>query len=143
MNKTEYDDIKVNLIKKSLEKDKSDVYVPIERRKKQDDRLNFINLMCVFLWGIVVFILAVIAKAGKSISYITYNNLLWLDAGFWNIDLLKTALYITMGCILLCTFAIMLNFTRKKRRTDKIKKPLLFCEMVCFIILIFLILKLY
>ena len=33
MGKSEYDDIKANLIKKSLEKDKTEVYVPIERRK--------------------------------------------------------------------------------------------------------------
>ena len=44
MSKTEYDEIKANLIKKSLEKNKTDVYVPIERRKKDDARLNFINL---------------------------------------------------------------------------------------------------
>jgi len=143
MNKNEYDDIKANLIKKSLEKNKTDVYVPVERRKKIDGRLNFLNLMCIFCCGMVLIIIATITKAGKDIGYIFNNKLLFLDSTFWNIELLNIALIITIICIVLCTISIILNFTRNKRRTDKIKKPLIICEMISLLIFIFLILKLY
>lgn len=143
MNKTEYDEIKANLIKKSLEKDKNDVYIPIERRKKTDNRLNFINLMCLLAWGAFFIIIAVIIKAGRSVSYISKNNLLWLPLNFWRADLLRIALIITIICVFVCSLSILLNFTRHKRRTDKIKKSLIFCEINCLIIGVFLILKLY
>jgi len=143
MKMTEYDEIKVNLIKKSLEKDKTDVYVPIERRKGSDGRLKFINIMCFLVWAVLLIITALVEKAGKSIAHITANNLWQLPVEFWRVDLLNAALYITIGCIFICTLCIILNFTRHKRRTDRIKKSLVICEMICFAITVFLILKLY
>ena len=43
MYKSEYDEIKANLIKKSLEKDKTEVCVPVERRKGNDGIITFIK----------------------------------------------------------------------------------------------------
>ena len=143
MNRTEYDDIKANLIKKSLEKDKTDVYIPVERRKKSDNRLNFINLMCFLVWGALFIIIAIIVKAGRSVAYINKHDLLWLSSNFWRTDLLNIALIATIICIFVCTVSIILNFTRHKRRTDRIRKSLIICQIICFIIGIFLILKLY
>ena len=65
MFKSEYDEIKANLIKKSLEKDKTDVYVPVERRKGNDIRLKIINLMCFLVWGVLIIILAIIMVIQK------------------------------------------------------------------------------
>lgn len=138
----EYDDIKVNLIKKSLDQKEQEVIVPEERRKGNDGVLQFINLMCIWLWGILVIILATISKAGKSINNITKNKLLWASSEFWEIDLLKTSLIITIICIFICTVTILLNLTRYKRHTDRIKISLIICEIIAFIIGIFLILKL-
>ena len=143
MIRTEYDDIKVNLIKKSLEKDKSDVYVPVERRKGNDTRLKFINLMCFLLWSVLFMIMAVIEKAGKSIVNITQNDLLWKDLSFWESNLLGLALSITIGCIIVCSICIILNLTRYKRRSDRIRKSLILCEIIFFIIGIFLSFKLF
>lgn len=142
MHRTEYNDIKVNLIKKSLDQKEQEVIVPEERRKGNDGVLQFINLMCIWLWGILLIILAIISKAGKSINYITQNKLLWASSEFWEIDLLKTSLIVTIICIFICTITILLNFTRHRRRTDRIKKSLVICEIIAFIIGIFLILKL-
>ncbi len=143
MNKTEYDEIKANLIKKSLEKDKTDVYVPLERRKGPDGILNIINLMCFLIWGALFIIISVIVKAGESVAYIKNNDLLWLASNFWNLDLLKIAFFMTVSCIFVCTISIILNFTRNKRRSDRIRKSLIFCEFGCFIVAIFLMLKIY
>jgi len=143
MNKTEYDEIKVNLIKKSLEKNKTEVYVPVERRKGQDSILKFINLMCFFSWGIIFIILSLIEKAGKSISNIINNDLLWIQKEFWNVNLLEIAFVITVICSVVCTTCIILNLKRCRRRTDKIKKSLVFCELICFAVATFLIWKLY
>lgn len=141
MFKSEYDEVKANLIKKSLEKDKTDVYVPVERRKGNDVRLKIINLMCFLVWGVLIIILAIIERAGKSIMNITRNDLLWQPLSFWDINLLNIALCFTIGCMIICTICIILNFTRHKRRSDKIKKSLVIVECLCFIIAIFLIVK--
>lgn len=143
MNRTEYDDVKLNLIKKSLEKESGEVYIPNERRRGNDGRLKFINLMCFFIWGIVVFIFAIIEKAGNSISYIISNDLLWKTSEFWKIDFLKLALIVTICSIVICTICILLNLTRYRRRSDRIKKSLIIAEIISFIIGIFLILKLF
>jgi len=143
MNKTESDDIKVNLIKKSLEKNKTDVYVPVERRKGIDGRLNFINLMCILLSGAILSVIALIIKAGKNLVYIQNNNLLWATLEFWNADLLKLAFLVNIVCMIMCMFCIILNFTRRRRRTDKIKKILIVYEVIGFIISVFLFVKLY
>lgn len=142
MHRTEYNDIKVSLIKKSLDQKEQEVIVPEERRKGNDGVLQFINLMCIWLWGILLIILSIISKAGKSINHITENKLLWAPSEFWEIDLLKTSLIVTIICISICTITILLNFTRHRRRTDRIKKSLIICEIIAFIIGIFLILKL-
>lgn len=143
MHRTEYNDVKVNLIKKSLEQNDREVIVPIERRKGEDGRLQFINLMCFLLWGVILIIIAIITKAGKNVAYISENKLLWLPSNFWEIDLLKTSLIVTIVCICICTISIILNFTRHRRRTDRIKRSLIICEIISFIIGIFLILKLF
>ena len=143
MNKTEYDEIKANLIKKSLEKNNKDVYVPVERRKGNDGILNFINLICFLIWGAMFIIFSLIVKAGRSVAYISKNDLLWLSSTFWRTNLLNIALFVTIGSIVVCTICIILNFTRHRRRTDRIKKSLIIGEAVCFIIGIFLILKLF
>jgi len=143
MFKSEYDEVKANLIKKSLEKDKTEVYIPIERRKGKDIRLKFINLMCFLVWTMLFIILAIIEKAGRSITHITENDLLWRSSSFWKVNLLNVALYITIGCMLTCFICILLNFTRYKRRNDRIKKSLIIVEVLCFIIAIFLGLKLF
>jgi len=143
MYKSEYDEVKANLIKKSLEKDKTDVYIPIERRKGKDTILKFINFICFLGWIVVVLILAIIEKAGNSILYITKNDLLFQPSNFWNVRLLNKALIATIACFCVCAICIILNFTRHKRRTDRIKRSLIYCQLICFIIGIFLILKLY
>lgn len=143
MNRTEYDEIRANLIKKSLERSKTDVYVPVERRKKEDGILNFINLVCFLGWGALFIVVSIIVKAGRSVAYINNNELLWLPSNFWRVDLLRVAMYVTIGCICVCTISIVLNFARHKRRTDRIKKSLIFCEIIGFLIGVFLILKLY
>jgi len=143
MNRTEYDDVRLNLIKKSLEKENTEVYIPNERRHGNDSRLIFINLMCFLIWGIVICILAIIEKAGKSISNIVSNDLLWSSSELWQIDLLKLALTVTICSIIICTICILLNLTRYRRRSDKIKKSLIIAEITSFIIGTFLILKLF
>lgn len=142
MHRTEYNDIKVNLIKKSLDQKEQEVIVPEERRKGEDGILQFINLMCIWLWGILLIILAIIAKAGKNINYITQNKLLWAPSEFWAVDLLKTALIATAICIVFCTITIILSFTRHRRRSDRINRSLVICEILSFIIGLFLIIKL-
>ena len=143
MFKSEYDEVKANLIKKSLEKDKTDVIVPIERRKGKDFRLKFINIMCFIIWTILFIIIAIIEKAGVSFAYIAENDLLWVNIAFWKANLLNAAFICTIICIIICSLCIILNFTRLKRRSDRIKKSLIVGELFCFIIGIFLIFKLY
>ncbi len=143
MNRTEYDEIRANLIKKSLEKDKTDVYIPKDRRKGEDGILKFINLISFLSWGAFFIIISVITKAGRSVAYINANDMFWLPVNFWKKDLLNIALYITFGCIFICAVSIILNFKRKRRRTDRINKSLIICEIASFIIGMFLILKLY
>lgn len=143
MNKTEYDDIKANLIKKSLEKDKKDVYPPVERRKGEDGRLSFIKLMSLLVWAIVLIMLGFVVKAGKSFSYIKQNNMFFANSDLWNVELLRIAMRINIVCFIVCGIVIGLNFTRNKRRNDRIKKSLIFCKLVCFVVMLFLFLKLY
>ena len=143
MNKTEYDEIQVNLIKKSLDKDKKDLYIPVERRKGEDGVLKFINLVCFLSWGVVFIIFSIIVKAGRSVAYIKQHDLLWLSSNFWRINLLEIALFVTFGCIVVCMMSIILNFTRHRRKSDRIKRSLIICEILCFIFGAFLILKIY
>jgi len=143
MYKSEYDEIKANLIKKSLEKDKTEVCVPIERRKGNDGLITFINVISFSVWGVILIIFALISKAGKNIANIERNNLLWADSSFWNKEMLNLALTITLICFFICSICIILNFLRHKRRTDRIKKPLIIGELTCFIVGVFLIFKLF
>ena len=143
MHKTEYNDVKANLIKKSLEQNDREVFVPVERRKGEDGILQFINLMSFLVWALVIMAIAIISKAGKSIGYITNNGLLWLPGSFWKIDLLKTSLIATIISICICTISIMLNFSRHRRRTDRIRRSLIICELISFIIGVFLVIKLF
>lgn len=143
MNKSEFDEIQANLIKKSLDQNEKEVIVPPERRKGDDGILKFINLMSFWLWGALFIILAIITKAGRSVAYINKNQLLWLPVGFWKANLLKISLVITIVCICVCTMSIILNFARHRRKTDRIKRSLILCELISFIFGIFLILKLY
>lgn len=143
MHKTEYNDVKVNLIKKSLERNDREIFVPIERRKKEDGIVQFINLMSFLVWAVVIIAIAIISKAGKNIGYITENGLLWLPGNYWHIDLLKSSLVATIISISICTICIILNFSRHRRRTDRIRRSLIICELVSFIIGVFLVLKLF
>lgn len=143
MNKSEFDEIQANLIKKSLDQNEKEVIVPPERRKGDDGILKFINLMSFWLWGALFIILAIITKAGRSVAYINKNQLLWLPVGFWKANLLKISLVITIVCICVCTMSIILNFARHRRKTDRIKRSLILCELISFILGIFLSLKLY
>lgn len=143
MYKSEYDEIKANLIKKSLEKDKTEVCVPVERRKGHDGIMVFINIISFSVWAILLMIFALISKAGQSIGNIERNNLLWADISFWNKEMLNLALIMTFVCFFVCSICIILNLLRHKRRTDRIKKPLIIGELTCFIVGVFLILKLF
>lgn len=143
MIKNEYDEIKANLIKKSLEKDKQDLYIPIERRKGNDARLTFINFMCILLWAAVLVIIAIMEKASRSIRAINKSDFLWITSKFWDTELITVALVIAVVCIFICTICIMLNSTRHRRRNDRIKRSLILCEIICFIIGFFLSIKLY
>ena len=139
MNKTEYDDIKANLIKKSLEKNKTDVYVPVERRKRADGRLNFLTFICIVVWAFIFIMIALVTKAGDVFFVINRGWMLLFKLEFWNIEFLKLAFITATICFSICTFGIILNFTRKKRRTDKIKKSLILGEMISSFIIIFFI----
>ena len=143
MNKTEYDEIQVNLIKKSLDKEQKDLYIPVERRKGEDGILKFINLVCFLSWGTIFIIFSIIVKAGRSVAYIKQHDLLWLSSRFWRINLLEIALFVTFGCIIVCMMSIILNFTRHRRKSDRIKRSLIICEIISFIFGAFLILKIY
>lgn len=143
MNKSEFDEIQANLIKKSLDKNEREVIIPPERRKGDDGILKFINLMSFWLWGALFIVLAIITKAGRSVAYINKNQLLWLPIEFWRANLLKISLVVTIVCICVCTMSIILNFARHRRKTDRIKRSLILCELIAFIFGIFLILKLY
>lgn len=142
MYKSEYDEIKVNLIKKSLEKNKTDVFVPVERRKGNDFIISCINLICFLCWEVVVIVIFIIVQAGKNGIYIS-DNLLWMTSRFWNVDLLNIALILTISCFLVCLICMILNFTRHRRRTDRIRKSLIFCQLICLVIGAVLILSLY
>ena len=74
MYKSEYDEIKANLIKKSLEKDKTELCVPVERRKGNDGLITFINVISFSVWAVLLIIFALISKAGKSIVNIERNT---------------------------------------------------------------------
>jgi len=141
MFKSEYDEIKANLIKKSLEKDKTDVYIPVERRKGNDFRLNFINFMCFFMWATLFVVIAVLEKASKSIREISQSDFLWLISKFWETDLVEFAFIITIISIIVCFICIILSLTRHRRRSDKIKKSLIMCQIIYSIIGIFLVFK--
>lgn len=143
MKNTEYDEVKANLIRKSLEKDSGEIYIPVERRKGKDSIIKFINVMCFVLWVVLFMIFAIIEKAGKNIANIQRENLLWASAESWNVSSLNIALIGTVLCIIVCTICIILNFTRHRRRTDRIKKSLIIAEITSFLIGIFLILKLF
>ena len=143
MNKSEFDEIQANLIKKSLEQNEREVIVPPERRKGDDGVLKFINLMSFWLWGALFIVLAIITKAGRSVAYIQENQLLWLPLRFWRANLLKISLVVTIVCMCVCTMSIILNFARHRRKTDRIKRSLILCEVISFILGIFSILKLY
>lgn len=142
MNGKEIDEVQANLIKKSLEQQEKEVIVPPERRKGEDGILKFINLMSFLLWGGLFIVFAAITKAGRSVAYIQKNQLLWLSADFWKVDLLKVSLIVTIVCICVCTMSIILNFTRHRRRSDRINKSLIICEIISFIMGTFLIMKL-
>ncbi len=143
MNRSEFDEIQANLIKKSLDQNEREVIIPPERRKGDDGILKFINLMSFWLWGALFIVLAIITKAGRSVAYINKNQLLWLPIEFWRANLLKISLVVTIVCICVCTMSIILNFARHRRKTDRIKRSLILCELIAFIFGIFLILKLY
>lgn len=136
----EYDEIKLNLIKKSLESSAEEVYVPKERRKGDDGILNFINFVCFTLWFILLMVFAVLAKMDGNITY--QSRLFLSSAGSWSREYLLLALLLTLICFGICTFTILLNFRRNRRRRDRIKKPLIVYEVISFILGLFLILKL-
>jgi len=142
-HRSEYDEIKLNLIKKSLESNAEEVYVPKERRKGEDGILQFINLFSFTAWGILLAVFAIITKAGESAANIHENQLLWVSAEFWHKEYLQGALVLTIFCILICTITIILNLMRNRRRSDRIKKSIIIYEIIAFAIGIFLILKLY
>lgn len=143
MSKTEYDEIKANLIKKSLERNKKDLYIPVERRKRIDGRLSFVNLVSFLCWVALFVACVTIVKSGKSLKYINENDLLWLPGEFWKEEWLYGALCITVLCMLICFISIILNFTRNRRRSDRIRKSLVFAEIISFFIGAFLIIKLF
>jgi len=143
VQQSEYDEIKLNLIKKSLENKGDEVFVPKERRKGDDGVWQFINFICFTAWAIIFLLFGLIIKAGVSAINIQQKNLLWASVDFWRRDYLVIAFVLTIVCFAICTFTIFLNLRRNRRRTDRIKKSLIIYEMVAFAIGIFLILKLY
>lgn len=143
MSKTEYDDIKANLIKKSLEQNAGEVVIPPERRKSEDKVLHFINYMSVLLWLGLVGTFILIIKSGGNITNIVENNLLFMDLSFWKIKLLKISLIMTAMCVCIGIIGIVLNFSRHKRRSDRIKRSLIIGEILSFCIGIFLVIKLF
>jgi len=139
-HRTEYDEIKLNLIKKSLESKAEEVYVPKERRKGEDGILKFINLFSFTAWGFLLLLFAIITEARESISDIQESQ---VSVEFWNEEYLQIALIPTVICILVCTITIILNLMRNRRRSDSIKITLIIYEVIAFAMGIFLILKLY
>ncbi|MBP3285158.1 MAG: hypothetical protein J6M02_06640 [Clostridia bacterium] len=140
---SEYDEIRLNLLKKSLESNGEEIRIPKERRKGEDGILKFINFVSFTVWGVIFILFAIITKAGVSVAYIREHQLLWVSSDFWFKDYLRIALNLTIVCLVICTFSIILNFTRNRRRNDRIKKSIIVYEIMAFIIGIFLILKLY
>ena len=57
MNKSEFDEIQANLIKKSLEQNEGEVIVPPERRKGDDGVLKFINLKILLEYYLILSLL--------------------------------------------------------------------------------------
>lgn len=138
----EFDEIKRKLIVKSLENTKEEL-VPKERRKGEDNLLKIVNLLSFLVWGILFVVIAIIDKAGRGLAYIKYQDLFWASSSFWREHLLETALTVTIICIAVCTISVILNFMRHRRRTDRIKRSIILCELLTFIVGIFLIFKLY
>ena len=120
----EYDEIKLNLIKKSLESKGNEVNVPIERRRRKDVRLKFVNFISVSMWAMLLILLAIVSK---------------LEA--WYQESLYIAVILTFLCYTICTFSIILNLTRKRRRRDRVKVSLIIYEIIIIAIGAYLVVK--
>lgn len=131
--KFEYDEIKLKLIKKSLEKAADEVKVPVERRKGDDGILNFVNFVCFTLWFVLLMIIVLLSGNKGGIKY----QMQFFDGG--EMEYMLFAFFLTLICLCVCSVTIVLNFTRNRRRRDRIKKPLIVYEAISFIIGITLI----
>lgn len=142
MLKSEYEEIKANLIKKSLEKDKQELIIPIERRKGNDFRIKFVKIMSFIVWIAVFIVVSIMEKASREIRTISKGDFSWLVSKLWETNLVYIALIIAVMCIISSIICIILDSTRHRRRSDKIKKSLIICEILCLGLAFFLSLKL-
>lgn len=144
MNKqcqSEYDEIKLNLIKKSLENNGGDVYVPKERRKGEDKVLKFINFVSFTLWICIVVLVSIFAEVGNRLLHMSEQQLSLVAFEAWFESYVQVVKYLTIFCLVICSFTIILNLTRNKRRTDRIKKSIIIYEIITFIVGVLLIWK--
>ena len=119
--RSEYDDIKLNLIKKSLESNCDEVYVPRERRKGDDGILNFINFVSFTVWVLIIILLVAVIKMKDSAMQM------------WHQSYLSVAVLLTVVCFTICTLTIVLNFMRHRRRSDRIKRSIVIYELITFV----------
>lgn len=126
---------------RSLE-EKAGKFKIVERRHKKDNLLQIINFAAFYVWVLFFVILCVLEKAGnRSIGFIVKDELV-VKEGF-NIEMLDVALKFSVALFFICTTCFLISLKRTRRRTDKIKISFFICQVVTFLLGIFLLYKIY
>lgn len=114
----------------------------VERRKRKDNLLQIINFACFYVWALFFLALCIVEKAGnRSIGYI-FKEQIKIKDGF-DTQMLYIALRFSVILFFVCVVCFFVSLKRTRRRTDKIKISFFICELVTFLLGIFLLYKIY
>lgn len=103
-----------------------DLRAPVDRRRRPDGIIKFVNIASAIGWIMIIISCSVIIYAKPEDTNMFYQMFHIPVRNYWNYSLLSVVFYLLIFLFVLSVFGIIANATRQRRKTDRMKKSLIF-----------------
>lgn len=118
----------------------------MDRRKGPDIWVRFLNVGGVTVWIIATMIYILVGLAKPEME--SFFNRYLPQGGvalrsYWDLELLKLALYLSMLQLILCLFSLLINKKRHRRKNDSYRWSFFIMSAISVIMIIFCLTKIF
>ena len=118
-----------------------DSHRTIERRQKSDGIIRLVTFVSTLGWLLVILCSGLTIYAKPEQTNLFYEMFNVPVRNYWNYSLLNIVFNLLIILLILSLFGILINALRHRRKTDKIRKSLIFQAMMSVVGIILLLIN--